>query len=68
MRSRQVIFVFNERMNEQGVVYRYDAASYANTNKQWTNVDYLTLQEGGAFKAPPEQKWQFMHLLVVQFS
>ena len=28
----------------------------------------LTLQEGGAFKAPPEQNRQFKHLLVIQLS
>ena len=29
----------------------------------------LTLQvEGGAFKAPPEQKWQFQHFLLFQLS
>ena len=28
----------------------------------------LTLQEGGAFKAPPEQNRQFQHLLVIQLS
>ena len=29
---------------------------------------HLTLQEGGAFKAPPEQNMQFKHLLVIQLS
>ena len=28
----------------------------------------LALQEGGAFKAPPEQNRQFKHLLVIQLS
>ena len=28
----------------------------------------LTLQEGGVFKAPPEQNRQFKHLLVIQLS
>ena len=31
-------------------------------------IDQLTLQEGGAFKAPPEQNRQFKHLLVIQLS
>ena len=31
-------------------------------------LDLLTLQEGGAFEAPPTQNRQFKHLLVIQLS